>query len=175
MPIPLLGKQVRQAWSDAVCTHMAVALAWSPRDALEHRRGTSMGWCCGGTGQLLPARPAQRGHPPLWPPPPIVLPCPALPGPVQFYMLWVGVMTAYVFTWIPEWTSWVLICVMALYDIAAVLMPGGPLKVRTRVCVPACRGGQGWGGVQPEACAAVSCSGGPLRQGSSWLHRLLAT
>jgi hypothetical protein len=29
-----------------------------------------------------------------------------------------------------EWTSWVLLVIMALYDLAAVRLPGGPLKVR---------------------------------------------
>eukprot|EP00195_Chlamydomonas_chlamydogama_P016551 CAMPEP_0202908100 /NCGR_PEP_ID=MMETSP1392-20130828/44889_1 /ASSEMBLY_ACC=CAM_ASM_000868 /TAXON_ID=225041 /ORGANISM="Chlamydomonas chlamydogama, Strain SAG 11-48b" /LENGTH=370 /DNA_ID=CAMNT_0049597257 /DNA_START=155 /DNA_END=1264 /DNA_ORIENTATION=- len=47
----------------------------------------------------------------------------------QCYMVWVGIITAYIFTWIPEWTSWVLLVLMALYDIAAVLIPGGPLKM----------------------------------------------
>lgn len=47
----------------------------------------------------------------------------------QGYMIWVGVVMAYIFTWVPDWTSWVLMLAMALYDIAAVLMPGGPLKV----------------------------------------------
>jgi len=41
----------------------------------------------------------------------------------------VGVISAYIFTWIPEWTAWMIIVCMALYDIAAVLLPGGPLKV----------------------------------------------
>jgi len=53
----------------------------------------------------------------------------------QIYMVWVGIIVAYIFTWIPDWTSWVLLVFMALYDIAAVLIPGGPLKV----------GGRGWG------------------------------
>jgi presenilin 1 len=52
----------------------------------------------------------------------------------QGYMVWTGIITAYIFTWVPEWTSWVLICVMALYDIAAVLIPGGPLNVSSRAC-----------------------------------------
>jgi presenilin 1 len=49
---------------------------------------------------------------------------------LQCYLIWVGVIVAYIFTFIPEWTAWVLLCLMALYDIAAVLIPGGPLKVR---------------------------------------------
>lgn len=36
-----------------------------------------------------------------------------------------GVVTAYVFTWIPEWTTWVLLIAMAIYDVVAVLVPGG--------------------------------------------------
>eukprot|EP00955_Chlamydomonas_euryale_P080879 363491-Chlamydomonas_euryale.AAC.3 len=48
----------------------------------------------------------------------------------QFYMVWIGIIVAYIFTWIPEWTGWVLLILMALYDIAAVLIPGGPLRVR---------------------------------------------
>lgn len=40
-----------------------------------------------------------------------------------------GVVTAYVFTWIPEWTTWVLLVAMAIYDVVAVLVPGGPLKM----------------------------------------------
>ncbi len=47
----------------------------------------------------------------------------------QAYLVWVGVMVAYIFTFIPEWTAWILLVAMALYDLAAVLCPGGPLKV----------------------------------------------
>jgi hypothetical protein len=72
------------------------------------------------------------------------LPCPAacqvvgilslffLPVPLflkQAYTVWVGICVAYIFTHVPEWTSWVLLVIMALYDLAAVLLPGGPLKV----------------------------------------------
>eukprot|EP00798_Chlamydomonas_sp_ICE-L_P013550 gene13550-19420_t len=53
----------------------------------------------------------------------------------QSYMVWTGVIVAYVFTWIPEWTSWVLLALMALYDIAAVLMPGGPLKMLVELAI----------------------------------------
>lgn len=47
----------------------------------------------------------------------------------QCYTVWVGICVAYIFTHVPEWTSWVLLVIMALYDLAAVLLPGGPLKV----------------------------------------------
>lgn len=40
-----------------------------------------------------------------------------------------GIVTAFVFTWIPEWTTWVLLVAMAVYDVVAVLVPGGPLKM----------------------------------------------
>ena len=37
----------------------------------------------------------------------------------QSYLVIVGMVTAYVFTWIPEWTTWVLLCAMAVYDVLA--------------------------------------------------------
>eukprot|EP01025_Chloroclados_australasicus_P038691 TRINITY_DN39938_c0_g1_i2.p1 TRINITY_DN39938_c0_g1~~TRINITY_DN39938_c0_g1_i2.p1 ORF type:complete len:524 (+),score=93.78 TRINITY_DN39938_c0_g1_i2:873-2444(+) len=46
----------------------------------------------------------------------------------QCYLVMVGVLVAYVFTWIPEWTTWVLLVAMALYDLCAVLCPHGPLR-----------------------------------------------
>jgi hypothetical protein len=55
----------------------------------------------------------------------------------QAYLVWVGVMVAYIFTFIPEWTAWILLVAMALYDLAAVLCPGGPLKVCTAACCTA--------------------------------------
>jgi hypothetical protein len=87
----------------------------------------------------------------------------------QCYTVWVGICVAYIFTHVPEWTSWMLLVIMALYDLAAVLLPGGPLKVRagggillraggaagvgegddmvwgTRVMKLVCRGGGGTG------------------------------
>jgi presenilin 1 len=48
----------------------------------------------------------------------------------QMYLVTVGVVVAYIFTLIPEWTSWILLVLMALYDLAAVLLPFGPLRVR---------------------------------------------
>ncbi len=63
----------------------------------------------------------------------------------QCYMVWVGIITAYLFTYIPEWTSWVLLVLMAVYDLVAVLMPGGPLKVGLGVLghLRACQWGVG--------------------------------
>ncbi len=55
------------------------------------------------------------------------------PAPVllkQGYLVVTGVVTAYMFTFVPEWTTWTLLIAMALYDLYAVLVPGGPLKVR---------------------------------------------
>ena len=40
-----------------------------------------------------------------------------------------GIVTAYLFTWVPEWTTWTLLLAMAAYDVLAVLVPGGPLKM----------------------------------------------
>ncbi|KAL4425797.1 hypothetical protein ABPG75_009813 [Micractinium tetrahymenae] len=56
-----------------------------------------------------------------------IMPAPLLMK--QCYLILTGVVTAYVFTWIPEWTTWILLLLMALYDVVAVLVPGGPLKM----------------------------------------------
>uniref|UniRef100_A0A383VT88 Presenilin n=2 Tax=Tetradesmus obliquus TaxID=3088 RepID=A0A383VT88_TETOB len=53
----------------------------------------------------------------------------------QSYTVWVGICVAYIFTHIPEWTSWVLLVIMALYDLAAVLLPGGPLKILVELAI----------------------------------------
>ncbi|KAF6255797.1 Presenilin-domain-containing protein [Scenedesmus sp. NREL 46B-D3] len=53
----------------------------------------------------------------------------------QCYTVWVGICVAYIFTHIPEWTSWVLLVIMALYDLAAVLLPGGPLKILVELAI----------------------------------------
>lgn len=47
----------------------------------------------------------------------------------QAYLVVVGMLVAYWFTLLPEWTTWVLLVAMALYDLAAVLLPGGPLRL----------------------------------------------
>lgn len=51
----------------------------------------------------------------------------------QGYLTCTGVIVAYVFTWVPQWTTWTLLAAMAIYDLFAVLSPGGPLKVS---CLP---------------------------------------
>ena len=48
----------------------------------------------------------------------------------QGYLTCTGVIVAYVFTWVPQWTTWTLLAAMAIYDLFAVLSPGGPLKAR---------------------------------------------
>ncbi|KAL2935357.1 hypothetical protein RDABS01_018475 [Bienertia sinuspersici] len=47
----------------------------------------------------------------------------------QSYLVVIGVLVAYWFTMLPEWTTWVLLVAMALYDLAAVLLPVGPLRL----------------------------------------------
>ncbi|KAM5550464.1 presenilin-like protein [Rosa sericea] len=47
----------------------------------------------------------------------------------QAYMVCLGIIVAAWFTKLPEWTTWVLLVALALYDLVAVLAPGGPLKL----------------------------------------------
>ncbi|XVF06703.1 hypothetical protein REPUB_Repub06bG0073400 [Reevesia pubescens] len=47
----------------------------------------------------------------------------------QGYMVSLGITVAAWFTKLPEWTTWVLLVALALYDLVAVLAPGGPLKL----------------------------------------------
>jgi presenilin 1 len=46
----------------------------------------------------------------------------------QAYLIFVGVVTALWFSHLPELTTWALLILMAAYDVAAVLCPGGPLR-----------------------------------------------
>jgi len=44
-------------------------------------------------------------------------------------MVCLGIIVAAWFTKLPEWTTWTLLVALALYDLVAVLAPGGPLKL----------------------------------------------
>ncbi|PIA64025.1 hypothetical protein AQUCO_00201370v1 [Aquilegia coerulea] len=47
----------------------------------------------------------------------------------QGYMVLLGIIVAAWFTKLPEWTTWTLLVALAVYDLVAVLAPGGPLKI----------------------------------------------
>lgn len=44
-------------------------------------------------------------------------------------MVSLGIIVATWFTKLPEWTTWALLVALAVYDLVAVLAPGGPLKL----------------------------------------------
>lgn len=44
-------------------------------------------------------------------------------------MVALGIIVAAWFSKLPEWTTWVLLIALAVYDLVAVLAPGGPLKL----------------------------------------------
>lgn len=47
----------------------------------------------------------------------------------QSTLVVLGIIVAAWFSRLPEWTTWVVLVALALYDLAAVLAPGGPLKL----------------------------------------------
>ena len=47
----------------------------------------------------------------------------------QTYLVIIGMLAAYWFTMLPERTTWMLLVAISLYDLAAVLLPGGPLRL----------------------------------------------
>lgn len=59
-------------------------------------------------------------------PPPRPLACPVQVR--QGYTVVIGICVAWIFTRVPSWTAWVLLGVMALYDLYAVLHKRGPLR-----------------------------------------------
>ena len=50
------------------------------------------------------------------------------PKMAQAYLVATAAIMAWFLSRLPEWTTWVLLALVALYDIAAVLTPKGPLK-----------------------------------------------
>ncbi|KAK9671150.1 hypothetical protein RND81_12G009500 [Saponaria officinalis] len=48
---------------------------------------------------------------------------------MQGYTMVLGIITEAWFTQLPEWTTWVLLVVLAVYDLVAVLASGGSLKL----------------------------------------------
>lgn len=53
----------------------------------------------------------------------------------QGYLVVIGVLVAYCFAMLPEWTTWALLVAIALYDLAAVLLPGGPLRLLVELAI----------------------------------------
>ncbi|KAI4343965.1 hypothetical protein L6164_011249 [Bauhinia variegata] len=53
----------------------------------------------------------------------------------QAYLVLIGMLVAYWFTMLPEWTTWALLVAMALYDLAAVLLPIGPLRLLVELAI----------------------------------------
>ncbi|KAL2321511.1 hypothetical protein Fmac_025890 [Flemingia macrophylla] len=53
----------------------------------------------------------------------------------QGYLVVIGMLVAYFFTMLPEWTTWAMLVAMALYDLAAVLLPIGPLRLLVELAI----------------------------------------
>lgn len=53
----------------------------------------------------------------------------------QAYLVFIGILVAYWFTLLPEWTTWALLVALALYDLAAVLLPVGPLRLLVELAI----------------------------------------
>lgn len=53
----------------------------------------------------------------------------------QGYLVVIGMLVAYWFTLLPEWTTWVLLVAMALYYLAVVLLLGKPLRLLVELAI----------------------------------------
>jgi len=85
----------------------------------------------------------------------------------QMYLVVTGVVTAFIFTYVPEWTTWALLGAMAAYDLYAVLTPNGPLRLLVETAIDR---GEDIPALVYEGRARVGGGGGgppPGRRGSS--------
>lgn len=53
----------------------------------------------------------------------------------QGYLIVIGMLVAFWFTKLPEWTTWILLLAMAGYDVVAVLTPRGPLNLLVELAI----------------------------------------
>lgn len=53
----------------------------------------------------------------------------------QGYLVVIGMLVAFFFTKLPEWTTWILLLAMAGYDVVAVLTPRGPLNLLVELAI----------------------------------------
>merc|ERR1712118_133531 len=53
----------------------------------------------------------------------------------QAYLVIIAVLIAVLFTRIPAWTTWFLLGALVIYDLCAVLLPGGPLKALVELAI----------------------------------------
>lgn len=56
----------------------------------------------------------------------------APPKMMQGYLVFLSIIMGWMLTRLPEWTTWAILLAVAIYDICAVLLPGGPLQLLVR-------------------------------------------
>ncbi|GAB2272712.1 hypothetical protein Dimus_007532 [Dionaea muscipula] len=101
-----------------------------------------------------------------------VFPSPGVPILLtQSYMVALGIIVAAWFTRLPEWTTWITLVAMAVYDLVAVLSPVGPLKILVELAQSR---DDGLPAFVYEARPTVSRSGGGGDRAGSGLGLLVA-